>query len=303
MSLEIASLKTQFLKLFQVPLQTVSFYLILLALAAVFLKFDAELAVTQSIRFVVLLIAFGIPSFVQHRQAALKYPFIANRLVTILILFLIIDETASLPMLFAIGLVAALVKHFVRLNNLPVLNPAATGIVIAAMNGVFDSWWGVSFSPRFTDYWLSSALLLTIPFGVFVAHKYKKLPISGSFFLVFAVLSTLMQGKVPVSMLFEGTVIFFALIMATEPKTTPTVLLQQVMFGIGVAVLSALFINFYIIAPYALALVICNALYRGFQWWQLKQKRAQLAARQATPVAPVKVTAAPAVPPTQPTTP
>lgn len=292
MTFEIAALKTQIIKLFNVPLQTVSLYLCLLALAAVVLKFDVELLATQSLRFIVLLIAFGIPSFVQHKQAALKYPFIANRLVTILILFLIIDETASLPITFAIGLVAALVKHLVRLNNLPVLNPAAVGIVIAAANGIFDSWWGVSFSPRFTEYWLSSALLLTVPFGIFVAHKYKKLPISVSFFVVFAVLSALIQKMVPITMLLEGTVIFYALIMATEPKTTPTVLKQQLIFGVGLAILSAALIRLNLIAPYAFALLICNAIYRGFQWWQLRHAKAQIAARQAAAIqaAPLQTT-------------
>jgi len=282
MTFEIASLKNKLEKIFQIPLQTTALYLSLLAFLAVVLKFDTQFLVVQTLRFLVLLVAVGVPSFVQHRQAALKYPFVLNRLITILILFLLIDESAPLWITFVVGLATALVKHFVRLNRLPVFNPAAVGVVLAAANGVFDTWWGVSFSPRITDYWLSSALLLTLPFGMYVAYKYKKLPISLSFFGVLALLSTLMQESVPILMLFEGTVIFFALVMATEPKTSPTQRNQQLIFGVSLAILSSAFIRFHVISPYAFALIILNGIYRGTQWWQMRQRLAAI--KQSVPV-------------------
>lgn len=256
----------------QKPLVLTEIFLIVLALLAVTVQLNAEFFLNRVVGFLALGASFLILPLYLYKQQAFRYPFITNTLITTLITFLLVDETAPIWFFLLLGIVGFGIKHFVRVNRQPLFNPAAVTVLIAAVLGYHDSWWGVSFSPRFSELFISLAAFLTLPVGAYLAYKYKKLPISIALFVSLAITSFIFEGMVPLILLLEGTLFFFALIMATEPKTSPVQRNQQLVFGLAIGILTGVFIEIGTIATYPLALLIANVGYRIYQTWQMKQR-------------------------------
>jgi len=111
-----------------------------------------------------------------------------------------------------------------------------------------------------------AVILVAIGFYV-VAHRYIKWKIPLAYFISIVVLSLIMSAAygdsgVQVRLLFElfiGSSIFMALFMATDPGTTPLTGTGQIIFGVGLAILTVLIqasMNF--LGGALLALLIMN---------------------------------------------
>lgn len=214
-----------------------------------------------------------------------------NRFITTAILFLLFDSLLPWWSFVLMGLVAELGQRFIRVPTGPVFNPAALAAVAVTLVGYYPGWWGVSFAPRLPVEWggLSLAtLLLTIPVVGHIARSYKKLPIALTGMFFFALSYAVVFRSNPIFILIEGTLIFFFLVMADEPKTSPVLKKEQYIFGgaLGLMMSAALFLA--LPEPYCIPLLICNLVfnvYRNRRWVMMKLKPQP---PQPAPVAPVK---------------
>jgi electron transport complex protein RnfD len=113
----------------------------------------------------------------------------------------------------------------------------------------------------------SSLAVIIVGLGLFIlARKYIKWRITSSYLVTVTVMALLMTaiygGEAEVRILFElfiGSSIFLAFFMATDPATTPLTGIGQIIFGVGLGVLTVLiqtYMNFY--GGALLALIIMN---------------------------------------------
>lgn len=198
-------------------------------------------------------------------------PNLSNLLTTALILLLLADSQTPFLGMLVLGLLTSLVKTVGRLAHQPIFNPAAAGLWLAGMAGVLTTWWGISYAPRLPIVQMSITALVVLPLGVYLINKYKRWPTLVVLPLSFLAGYWLITGRVPLVTVAEGTFGFFLLIMATEPKTTPLVDWQEVVFSLMLGGLLAWFFTHRIVRePYLAALLIMNIVYAGWKQIQLK---------------------------------
>lgn len=174
-------------------------------------------------------------------------------LVTGSIIALIISPNIMWYQLFLVCALAMASKNFIRFDKRHVFNPAAFGVFFSHIFfGQIVSWWGVS--------WFNlSALVLILLLPVYVSgYKMRRWKIITSFLIIYY-LFTMSNG-----LIFDPTVLFFAIVMLPEPMTTPIRNNPQILFGVFVAIISR-FLNFQLLPDVFLpALLVGNLLF--FRW-------------------------------------
>jgi hypothetical protein len=271
---------TEFSQLRKPQIQTV-YFLLGLAIAGTWsyaVSFSDVVGIV--VHFGALLLGYSVAYFPLVWWKTRKIPLLANSAITVLIAGLLLSLFASPLALVFTGAILALVKLWVRFRSLPIFNPATAAMFLGSFWGVYASWWGVSFAPRFTTWQLSVAILAIAPIGLYLAHKYRKLPAALSALVATGVVTlvvSLAQGGALMAaihdvgfLLFEGTFAFFALIMVTEPKTSPTLAKEQMVFGAWVGVTLPLLIAIHNQWPYELSLLSANLGYLIWKWWRAR---------------------------------
>lgn len=208
-----------------------------------------------------------------------------HRVITTSILFLLLDPMYPWWVFLLLGVLTEASQRMIRLPTGPLMNPAAFGLLVVSFLGYYPAWMGTSFAPRIPliEGGISIAMLLTLPLGGYVAYKYKKLPIVGAFLIVFAICYFLFIQSNPFFLIVEGTVAFFALVMLVEPKTSPVLMKEQLIYAISLGILIPLTLKFYFVEPYCGPLIVANSLfnlYRNRNFIRSKFKK-----NPATPVA------------------
>jgi Na+-translocating ferredoxin:NAD+ oxidoreductase RnfD subunit len=190
-----------------------------------------------------------------------------HRVITALILFLLFDSLTPWWIFLILGLVAELVQRLVRLPTGPLLNPAATTAVVLSLFGHHPTWWGTNFGPRLeiVEGGLSAALLLTVPLASYVAYKYKKLWSVAAALGTFSVAYIVLFRVSPLYLVSEGTLLFFMLVMAIEPKTSPVLKPHQLWFGAALGLLTGLALYSYWSEPFSMALLIMNMIFNLYR--------------------------------------
>jgi Na+-translocating ferredoxin:NAD+ oxidoreductase RnfD subunit len=143
-----------------------------------------------------------------------------------------VDAVAS-----AIGIVS---KYVVRTRAANILNPAGIGLL--AVFYIFKTeqdWWGALPDLH------SSAIVLLIATGVFIAARVNKLPMVLAFLLAYYVPFTavaFLGHSAQVAEIFRppdlNAVLFFALFMVSDPPTAPTRPRDQIMCGVLIGLVS-----------------------------------------------------------------
>ena len=190
-----------------------------------------------------------------------------HRVITGLILFLLFDDSLSWWVFPIVGAVTELLQRLIRIPGGPLFNPAALGALVMSIFGYYPSWWGTSFEPRLTlpaldQNGISIAAILTLIIAGYVAYKYKKLPVSLALIIGFSISYFFIIGFNPLFLILEGTLLFFALVMASEPKTSPNLPQEQYIFGALVGALIPIGIHFQFPEAFLGALLVGN-LYTG----------------------------------------
>ena len=183
-----------------------------------------------------------------------------HRIITALILFLLFDPLLPWWIFPLLGIITEAGQYFFRVLSGPIFNPAAFGAIVLSLFGYLPAWWGVNFSPKFpllgVD--VSIAALFTLLLAGYVAHRYRKLPIAVSALLMFSLSYFLLLEQSPLYIVLEGTLLFFLLVMATEPKTSPIPPREQYLYGALIGLFVSVGIYFHFIEAYVIALLLGN---------------------------------------------
>lgn len=231
----------------------------------------------QILHFVLIYGSMYVVGFVICKLMKKPMPRWEDRVITSLILFLLFDSFQPFWMFPLVGVITELAQRLIRVPTGPVFNPAALGTLIVSFFYLLPSWWGTNFSPRIpiTAEGLSASALITIPVAGFIAWKYKKLWIGGTAALVTCVLYVLLFQVSPVYVLFEGTLAFFFLVMAVEPKTSPIIRNEQIVFGVVIGVCLPILLKLGFLEAYAGSLLIANALLQLYRYVSRKKMMAK----------------------------
>lgn len=186
-----------------------------------------------------------------------------NRVITSLILYLLFDPMIALPAFFVMGFLAELISRILRSLTGPIINPAASAAFVMIFLGFYPGWWGMSFAPRIylVPDGISLSVFLTLIFAGYAAFKYKKLLIALIAGLTYFMLSTFFKGSnFSVYMISEGTVLFYLLVMVVEPKTSPALEQDQLVYGLIIGSTAMLLLSSAFADPYVGALVAGNII-------------------------------------------
>jgi len=268
------------------PQNILRFYLAILYIGALLSARDLEFAVQSFLLFLAVNLGYFLPYLVQKARGIPSRMRLENASITIFILTLLMEQRIGLVWAFVLGLVTALIKMNLRFQGKPILNPAAAGLAVVTIFGMSATWWGVSFAPRFSELFISVAAFLTVPVAGYVANKYHKLPIAAALLVSFALASLVFMGSIPWVILLEGTLLFFALVMAVEPLTTPVLRNEQLVYGTSIGLFLALFLWQSWLLPYCGPLLLVNAGYALYRFGKQKQMMAGIAAKSAVPTVP-----------------
>jgi cytochrome c oxidase subunit 2 len=196
--------------------------------------------ITQTIPQVVIAagVALLTDLVLQYVRGGQKY-FSETALISGLIVALVIDIGAPLPVVALASFFAVASKHLLRLHDRHIFNPASFGLVLTALffPGIGHTWWG------------ESAFLLALILGVMVAYRLFKLDLVLMYLLAFFVANALFNlwgGRIEfIWAEFTATIsVFFLFFMLVEPQTSPSLPKQRRLFGIIAGIFSFIFLHF-----------------------------------------------------------
>lgn len=186
-------------------------------------------------------VAAGLVDLVILRLRKKSWEFPSGAVLTAMIVTMVIRAQEHWYVPAVTSVVAVLSKYLIRTRSANVFNPAALAIV--TMFYVFhmgQSWWGAL--PEVTPIWLQAALLLS---GIYITDRVNKMPLVLSFLGTYFALFTLtayLGDPQWVTEIFRSpdiqAVMYFALIILTDPPTSPAKYPDQLICGVIVAVVS-----------------------------------------------------------------
>ncbi|MFZ2299642.1 MAG: hypothetical protein WAW00_00730 [Candidatus Moraniibacteriota bacterium] len=217
------------------PIRILIIFLILLAISAIFAWSGLDgIAWLKHIRnFAAIFLSGSILSLILAKSVHTDPARTEHRVITSLILFLLFDPIFPWWAFLALGASTEALQRLIRTRSGPMFNPAALTAFVFGIAGFHPAWWGVDFPPSIPllSGNVSIALLLTAPFAGYVAYRYRKLPIVVTTIVVFITAYLVIFGAAPTAFLMEGAFVFFLLVMAIEPKTSPVIVRDQCIYG------------------------------------------------------------------------
>lgn len=183
--------------------------------------------------------AVAVDSVIASVEEA-RWLFPTSSLLTALFVALVLSPTEPWYIVSAAAILAVCSKHLIRLRRWHVFNPAAAGLLLAAL--LFsseESWWGaLPDLPLF----LLPVLLMCAAFIVSKVNKWPQtLAFLGVFYLLFSLASFFDSSPLVVEAFrvpYINTALFFAAFMLSDPPTSPARYREQLLYGAGVALLS-----------------------------------------------------------------
>lgn len=164
-------------------------------------------------------------------------PNMKSAIITGLIIGAVAPFNAQIYIVALACIVAISSKYALRYKSSNIFNPAALGLLVALfLFNSSDQWWVASY---FT---ISNITFILTPLLLIVAYKAKRLTSAASYIVVIGALifltspNTYVLSNLPV--FFVGAQpFFFGSLMVTDPKTSPHIKEEQLVYGIGLALL------------------------------------------------------------------
>lgn len=268
------------------PFAKTVYFLSILALAAIAVNLwnNSDPNPIPYLLHLVTTVGFAIPLFYLFQKLSGKKKELKNTIITTLIIFLILHYGIS-DLNYVTTLIATFVavfsKFYLEPRSMPIVNPAVLGILVAAgisylipsLGNPLVSWWGASFMGYFS-------LIIIALWVLFGFSKWRKWPLFITFIIAqavfFAIRGESLNGLIGI--FTDSTIYFLATIMLADPKTSPILKSQQVIFALIAAASYNFFLHFGL--PYfdMLAIALANL---GFALMRfLKMKSAAQSATQ-----------------------
>jgi len=158
-----------------------------------------------------------------------KAAFSEAAVISGLIIGSILPPGSGMLLAIPVPFVAMLFKHFLRVKNIPLFNPAGLGLLIANVAlGTHMAWWAGAPFP------LSSAILTAAI--IIISWKLRKLPLQAAFLIAWLLLWAIVGAFHAESLL--GTIpLFLMAFMLIEHTTSPMKLPHQLLYGFAVAII------------------------------------------------------------------
>lgn len=202
-------------------------FLSILALLGIFTGKISSLNMLLGV-FVVLATDITVTYFTKKK---LLFP--KSGLITVLIIYLILNGNLPLLIPITVGVIAVLSKYIIKLKGRNMFNPAVTGLVLASL-----------FSSLYLDWWVDEFVVLVIIFGVVTSYMANRFRAVIGFVLVYSLLLVSANPSLITSFWYSIT-FFFVFFMLTEPNTSPATNKGQWIFGAIVGLFSVI-TQFYI---------------------------------------------------------
>jgi Na+-translocating ferredoxin:NAD+ oxidoreductase RnfD subunit len=220
-------------------------------------------------------LAAGIVDLVilRVRNGAWEYPGGAVLTAMIVAMVMRAQEPWMVPVVTSV--VAVLSKYVIRTRQANVFNPAALALVLMVYvmpHG--QSWWGAL--PEVSPLWLRAVLLVG---GLYLTSRVNKLPLVlsflGVYFCLFTATAFLGDAR-HVAEIFRSpdidAVIYFTLVILTDPPTSPPKYQGQWVFGAITALVSYAVFMIFGVAWFLLAGVLAGNIWEA---WQRVHRRSQ----------------------------
>jgi Na+-translocating ferredoxin:NAD+ oxidoreductase RnfD subunit len=217
----------------------------------------------------------GIADLIILRLRKHVWHFPSGAVLTAMIVTMVVRAQEHWYVPVAVSAVAVISKYAIRTRSANVFNPAAFALVsMMYVLPMGQSWWGAL--PEVSPVWLRAALLAG---GIYIADRVNKMPLVlsflGAYFLVFTVAAYLGDPR-RVAEIFRSpdveAVLFFTLIILTDPPTSPARYRDQWICGIIVAAISFVVFEIFGVVYFLLAGALAGNVWAA---WRRVHRRSQ----------------------------
>ncbi|MFA5260724.1 MAG: RnfABCDGE type electron transport complex subunit D [Candidatus Omnitrophota bacterium] len=201
--------------------------IIYLACFAVFLSIKDGSPVFLLTTTIAVVSAFGIDSIIRQLRTKI-FQIAESAIITGFIIGYVISSDEPWFVFVLASLLAILSKHVIRFKNKHLFNPAAFGIFLSTvLLGASTQWMG-------TYIWY-----IVVPFGLYWAHKTRRMEIIIGYAIVFFLLfgANAMAQRTPLLSVPGYISYFYVFVMVIEPRTGPAKPVGKYLFGGGAALL------------------------------------------------------------------
>ena len=247
--------------------------IILVVLAAIAAPGQGPVVVARNLGCAVVAAAAVDLIIMKLRQNTWQFP--SGAVLTALIVTMVVRAQEPWYIPAATSAVAVLSKYAIRIRSTNVFNPAALALsVMFYVLPMGQSWWGAL--PDVAPRWLHATLIVC---GLYITNRVNKMPLVlsflGTYFLLFTVTAYLGDARL-VAEIFRTpdleAVLFFALIILTDPPTSPAKYREQWICGVMVAAVSYLVFERFGVAYFLLAGALVGNVWAA---WRRVHRRSQ----------------------------
>ena len=208
-------------------------------------------------------IGFSVILFYLFTFLSKKKKLLSNTLITSFILFLILHyftQNQNIIYDLLVTFLAIFSKFFLEYKGSPIINPATFACLIIGYisrffpigSPLFVSWWGTAFGGYLS-------MILILPWLTYGVYRWEKLPTLISFLITNAIMLFLLQQNLELIKFIytSSTIYFLGSIMLIDPKTSPFMRNQQIIYGLIAGITYPIFMKLNL--PYFELLAIATA--------------------------------------------